>query len=207
MLHLTEDAVQYKSDLKHTSTEKSQAEEQEKKARDELRATNCELWMARDELQIAREELKAAKGELLVVRVKQQEDKEELQVARDELRLKTTTLSRVCQEVAEVEITVGRLNEECHGLCDDIQRQQALVSQKEGVIAELRDEACTLWAFGWLAFCCKASKVFPGLSFNFSVPAEDEVGESDSNGEDGLGVSLTAPNSTLLPGDLVVEAA
>ena len=50
-------------------------------------------------------------------------DKEELQAARDELHLKTTTLSRVFQEVIEVESTVGCLNEECHGLCDDLQRQ------------------------------------------------------------------------------------
>ena len=135
--------------------------------------------------------------------VKQQANKEELQVARDELRLKTKTLSRVCQEVAEAENVVGHLNEECHGLRVDLQRQQALVSQKKGVIAE----ACTLWASEWLAFRRKASKVFPGLRFNFSVPAEDEVGESDSNGEDGLRVSLTTPSSALLPGNHGVEAA
>ena len=57
------------------------------------------------------------------------------------------------------------------------------------MIAKLMDEACTLWASGWLAFRRKASKVFRGLSFNFPVPAEDEVGESDSDEEDGLGVS------------------
>ena len=62
MRHLTEDAVKYKSDLKHTLTTKSGAKEQEKKARDELRAVECELRMVR-------EELKAAKGELWVVRV------------------------------------------------------------------------------------------------------------------------------------------
>ena len=82
-----------------------------------------------------------------------------------------------------------------------------MVSQKEGVIAELKDEACTLWASGWLAFRFKASKVFSGLSFNFSVPVKDEVGESDSDGEDGLGVSSTAPSSALLLGDPVVEVA
>ena len=101
---------------------------------------------------------------------------------------------------------MGRLNEECHGLRDDLQRQQALVSYKVGVIAELRDEACTLWASEWLAFWLKASKVFPGLSFNFPVPVEDEVGESGSNEEDGLGVSLTVPSSVLLLSDPVVKA-
>ena len=45
-----------------------------------------------------------------------------------------------------------------------------MVSQKEGVIAELRDEACTLGAFGWLDFQSKAAKVFSGLDFNFQVP-------------------------------------
>ena len=163
--------------------------------------------MVRDELQIAREKLKAARGELWVVKVEQQADKEELQVARDELHLKTMTLSQVCQEVVVAESTMGRLDEECHELHDDLLRKQALVSQNEGVIAELRDEACTLWASRWLAFRFKASKVFPGLSFNFSVPAEDEVGESDSDREDGLGVSSTTPNFALLPGDPVVEAA
>ena len=99
-----------------------------------------------------------------------------------------------------------RLNEECHGLRDDLQRKQALVNQNEGVNAELRGEACTLWAFGWLAFRHKASKVFPGLSFNFPIPTEDKVGESYYDGEDGLGVSSTTPNSALLLGDPVVEA-
>ena len=88
--------------------------------------------MVKDELQIAWEELKTTRGELRVVKVGQQADKEELQVVRDELRLKTTTLSRVFQEVSEVESTVGRLNDECHGLRDDLQRQLALVAQKEG---------------------------------------------------------------------------
>ena len=63
------------------------------------------------------------------------------------------------------------------------------MSQKEGVIAELRDEACTLWASGWLSFRHKASKVFLGLRFDFPIPAEDEMGESKSNLKDDLGVS------------------
>ena len=54
---LTEDVVKYKFDLRHTSTAKSRAEEQEKKALNE-RAAAYELWMVKDELQIAREELK-----------------------------------------------------------------------------------------------------------------------------------------------------
>ena len=74
------------------------------------------------------------------------------------------------------------------------------------MITELRDEACTLMAFGWLSFRRKASKVFPGLRFDFPVLAEDEMGEFESEGEDDLGVSSAAPNSAFLPGDPVVEA-
>ena len=40
----------HRSDLKHTLTVKSRAEEQEKKARDELRAAAYELQMVKDEL-------------------------------------------------------------------------------------------------------------------------------------------------------------
>ena len=75
------------------------------------------------------------------------------------------------------------------------------------MIAKLRDEACTLWASGCLSFRCKASKVFLGLCFDFPIPVEDEMGESESYGEDDLGVSSAAPNSAFLPSDPVVEAA
>ena len=126
---LVEDTVKYESDLKHTTTAKAQAEDKEKKYA-----------------------LRAVRDELLVVR-------DELQVVRDELRVKSTTLSRVSQEASEAVSSVEHLTEEFHGLHEDLQRQEALVSQKEGVIAELRDEACTLWASGWLAFRRKASKV------------------------------------------------
>ena len=47
---LTEDVVKHKSNLKHTSTTKSRAGEQENKARDKLRAANDELRMVKEEL-------------------------------------------------------------------------------------------------------------------------------------------------------------
>ena len=75
------------------------------------------------------------------------------------------------------------------------------------MITELRDEVCTLWASSWLSFRRKASKVFLGLRFDFTVPLEDEMGESESDGEDDLGVSSAVPSSAFLPGDPVVEAA
>ena len=79
------------------------------------------------------------------------------------------------------------------------------MAHKERVIVELRDEACTLWAYCWFSFQCKASKVFPGLRFDFPVPVEDKIGESESDREDDLGVSSTTPSSAFLPSDLEFE--
>ena len=107
MQHLVEDAVKYESDLKHTTTAKARAEDKEKKARGELRVAEDELRAVRDELQVARDEL---------------------HLIRDKLRIKATTLSRVSQEASEVVSFVERLTEECHRLCGDLQRQEALVS-------------------------------------------------------------------------------
>ena len=37
-----------------------------------------------------------------------------------------------------------RLAEECNALSGDIQRREAMINQRDRVIAELRDEACNL---------------------------------------------------------------
>ena len=74
------------------------------------------------------------------------------------------------------------------------------------MITKLRDEACTLWAFGWLAFRHKAAKVFLGLDFNFQVPTDGEVEESDSNDEADPVAFSDAPSSIPLPSDPEIEA-
>ena len=56
-------------------------------------------------------------------------------------------------------------------------------------------------------FWRKASKVFPILLFDFPVPAKDEMGEPESDGEDDLGVSSAALSYAFLPSDPIVEAA
>ena len=106
--------MKYQSDLKHTTTAKVQAEDKENKAQGELRVSKDELRVIRDKLQAARDEL---------------------HVVRDELHIKSTILSRVSQEASEAMSSVEHLTEEFHGLRGDLQRQEALVSQKEGVIA------------------------------------------------------------------------
>ena len=74
------------------------------------------------------------------------------------------------------------------------------------MIAELRDEACTLWASEWLAFQRKAAKVFSSLDFNFQVPIEGEAEESNSDDKANPAVFSDALSSIALPGELEIEA-
>ena len=87
----------------------------------------------------------------------------------------------------------------------DLERQEALVSRRGEVIAEVRDEACTQWAFGWLAFQRKASRAFPGLDFNIQL-SDEEVKESAFKAEvdEGAKVLSGAPDRASLPDDLRV---
>ena len=193
MQRLAEDAVKYESNLKHTTIAKARVEDREKKK-------------ARGELRVAEDKLRAVKDELRVVRDELQVARDELRVVRDELCIKGTTLSRVSQEASEAVSSVERLTKECHGLRGDLHRQEALVSQKEGVIVKLRDEACTLWASEWLAFLRKAAKVLPSLDFNFQVPAKGEAEESDFDDEADPVVFSDAPSSVPLLGEPEIDA-
>ena len=101
-----------------------------------------------------------------------------------------------------------RLAKECNLLRGDLLRREAMVNHRDGVIAELRNEACTLWASRWLAFRSRTAKAFPGLDFNFSVPDldDEEVEESVSEDEVDPGVFSDTPNSAPLPGEAEVPA-
>ena len=113
-----------------------------------------------------------------------------------------------CREASKAESFVERLAEECSVLCGDLQRREAMVVHRDGVIAELKDEACTLWASGWLAFQRRAVKAFQGLDFDFLVPNsdEEEAEESVSEDEADPGVSSDTSSSAPLPGEVEVPA-
>ena len=51
---LTEELVKHRSDLKHTSTARAQAEDKERKAQEGLRVAEGELWLVKEELQAAK---------------------------------------------------------------------------------------------------------------------------------------------------------
>ena len=74
-----------------------------------------------------------------------------------------------------------------------------MISQRDGVIAELRDEACTLWASGWLTFRRRAAKAFSGLDFNLQVLDEEEAEESISEDEAFPEVLPDTPSSVPSP--------
>ena len=71
------------------------------------------------------------------------------------------------------------------------------------MIAELRDEACTQWASGWLAFQHRASRAFPNLEFNFQL-SDEEAEESLFEAEAEAEVLFGASNRAALPDDLQV---
>ena len=110
--------------------------------------------------------------------------KEEFQAAREDLCTKVAALDRAHQEASEAESSMKRLAEECNALHGDLQRREAMVSLRDGVLAKLRDKACTLWASGWLTFRRRAAKAFLGLDFNFQVPDPDEEEAEEYVSED-----------------------
>ena len=123
--------------------------------------------------------------------------KEEFQATREELCTKATTLDRARREAYEAKSSMERLAEECNALRGALQRWEAMISQRDGVIVELRDEACTLWASGWLTFRRRADKAFLGFDFNMQVPDEEEAEEFVSDDE----VFSDIPSSRPLPGE------
>ena len=120
--------------------------------------------MVRDELFTSRSELRGSR--------------EYLCAARDELRNKTVLLDGALGEASEAISSVEYVSEECHGLRGDLHRQETLVIKRDEVIARLRDEACTQWGYGWLAFQWKAVNAYPSRDFNFDIPSDEEAEES-----------------------------
>ena len=177
---LTKDVTGYKSELKHTSTAKARVEDREKKSIEGLRVVE-------DELRVV---------------------KEEFQAAREELCTKVEALDQARREAFKAESSVECLAEECSMLRGDLQRREAMVGHRDGVIAELKDEACTLWASEWLAFQRRGAKAFLGLDFNIPVPDpnEEEAEESVSKDDADPRVSSDTPSSVPLPSEVEVHA-
>ena len=122
-----------------------------------------------------------------------------MQSSQNELRNKAALLDGARREASEAASSIERLTEECHGVQGNLQRQETLVFQKDGAIVSLRDEACTQWASGWLAFQRKAANAYPGLDLNFDIPSDEEAEESfsaDYSGEPDTLADARSPSSS-----------
>ena len=118
------------------------------------------------------------------------------------MRDKAALLDKARLEASEAASYVEHLSKECHGLRGDLQRQETLVVHRDGVIASLKDEVCTQWASGWLAFQKRAASVYPGLDFNFDLPSDEEAEGSFSPGYSGEPSTPAEARSPSLPSDL-----
>ena len=128
--------------------------------------------------------------------------REELYTVKGDLWAKIAALERARQEALEVGNSVERLTEELGRLRMDLARQEALANRRGEVIAELKDEACTQWAFGWLAFQHRASRAFPDLEFNIQLSNEEVEGSaSEAKVDAGAEVFSGALNRAPVPGD------
>ena len=142
------------------------------------------------------------RDELLRSAGKLQGSKEKLRAVKDELRDKTALLDGARREAFEAINSADRLTEECRGLRGDLHQQVTLVAQRDEVIGRLRDEACTQWAFRWLAFQRKAVNVYLDLDFNFDIPSDEEAEESLSaeySGEPNTLAEAHSPSSPSAP--------
>ena len=77
-----------------------------------------------------------------------------------------------------------------------------MVVHRDGEIASLRDEACTQWAFGWLAFQRRVANAYPGLNLIFDIPSDEEAKESfsaDCYGELVTSAEVRSPSSPSTP--------
>ena len=171
---LTEELVKHKSDLKHALATRARAEDKEKEARKDAKVAKDKLWLAR----------------------------EELQTVKGDLWAKMAALEWARQEALEVSNSVECLTEKLGRLRMDLARQEALASRRGEVIAELKDEACTQWAFGWLTFQLQASRAFPNPEFNIQLFDEEVEGSaSEAKVDAGAEVFSGAPDLAPFPYD------
>ena len=164
---LTEELVKHRSDMKHASMARAQTEDKENEARKDVKVAEDELWLAREEVQ-------AVKGDLWA---------------------KITTLERARQEALEAGNSVERLTEELGRLRMDLKRQEALVSRRGEVIAELRNK----YPMGLRVVAFQRGfPSFPRLRFYIQL-SDEEVEGSASEAEVNAGAEVLSRPLIVLP--------
>ena len=107
----------------------------------------------------------------------------QLEASRKEVLENKVLLETARREYSEAANSSKRHGEECHGLRADLLRQIDMVTERDEVIRQLRDQAGAQWASGWLAFQQKAIRVYSDLDFDFDIPSDGEAEESFSANE------------------------
>ena len=205
--HMSEEMERLKSDLKHTSSARARAESREfevrsslttaegelREARSELRALQSDLVEFQEGLKSTQGELQLAREELITSRGERRDLQAKLRAVNGDLANKETQLEAARREASEGKVLLeaarhesseadlsGRLSEECRGLRVDLDQQVSMVTQRDEIIRQLRDQAGAQWASGWLAFQQKAVQVCPNIDFNFDLPSDEWAEESSS---------------------------
>ena len=211
--HMAEEIERLKSDLKHTSLTRTQAERREDEVRSsltvaegELREVWGELQVAQNDLAETREGLQSAQSELQLVREElitsrgEQRDlqaelravtgglhevEKQLEISRREVLEGKVLLETARRESSKAVNSSGRLSEECHGLRTELHQRGGMIAQMDEVIRQFRDRAGAQWASGWLAFQRKAIHAYSNLDFNFDLPSDEKAEESSGSREPG----------------------
>ena len=163
--------------------------------REGLKSVQSELQLVREELITSRGEQRDLQAELRTVNGDLNDKETQLETARREVSEGKVLLETARRESSEAVNLSERLGEECRGLRADLHQKVSVVAQRDVVIRQLRDQADTQWASGWLAFQRKAICAYSDLDFNFDLPSDEEAEESsDTNYSQEPGTPAEAPS-------------
>ena len=158
--------------------------------------------MVREELITSWGELRDLLVELRAVNGDLNDKETQLEAAHRETSEGKVLLETARRESSEAANLAERLNVEFRGLRADLHQPVSLVAQRDEVIRQLRDQASTQWASGWLAFQQKAIHAYSDLNFNFDLPSDEEAEESFSTNysqEPGTPTEAYSPSSSSVP--------
>ena len=78
----------------------------------------------------------------------------------------------------------------------DLHQLVSVITQRDEVIRQLRDQAGAQWASGWLAFQWKAIRTYSNLDFNFDLSSDEEAEESSDSREPGTPAEVPSHSSS-----------
>ena len=132
-----------------------------------LKSIQGELQLAREELIISRGERRDLQAELRAVTNDLNNQEAQLEAARREISDGKILLETARREYSEAVNSLERLSDECHGLRSDLFQQSNMVSQRDEVIRQLRDQAGAQWASVWAYLSTESHSYVSRSGFRF----------------------------------------